>query len=271
MAFSSYLMTKTQYAFTFSCEEFFRVNPKVYFWTFTFKSVPIDDEYAMLDWNTFVKRLVKYHPELWGIRVTELHRSHGIHFHFFINIRVAIDQMRKIVHGSGHLVGYNRYTDFGRMEVQPCDKAPESVAYLACYLTKQYRIQNWFGRRRRWGCMGGFPPSKCSDIEYISTATINREILFGKVQCSYTALMMLTHFSTLWGHVDNWPARDIGLVWGQPDCNGSSVLKHRFNLKDNEEINGIYKIGSGLHTVSDRNGDSVVSSDGRESGGLGCS
>src|ERR1035437_8566171 len=124
MEFNGYLMTKTQYAFTFSCEQFFRMNPQVYFWTFTFKSVPIDDSYAMMDWDTFHTRLCDRYPEMWGLRVTELHRSHGIHFHFFINIRIPLDVMRTITYGTGHINGRNRYTDFGRIEVQKCDKDP---------------------------------------------------------------------------------------------------------------------------------------------------
>ena len=63
----------------------------------TFKSVPLDDDAAMEDWHIFSSRLCWHYPELQGVRVTELHRSHGIHFHFFVNIRVPIDHMRKIV------------------------------------------------------------------------------------------------------------------------------------------------------------------------------
>jgi len=219
-------MTKTQYAFTFSCEELFRQFENIYFWTFTFKSVPLDDSYAMEDWHVLVSRLVHYFPQMVGIRCTELHRSHGIHFHCFVNCRIPIDLMQKIIHGTGNIVGHNRYLDFGRLSVKKCDKSPESVAYLACYLTKQYREDNWFGKRRRWGAMGGFNVTRCRDIVYESTATRNRTEIFGDMQCSYTALMMVTRFSNLWGPVKDWPQSDVGLVMAQPLANGGSFVKH---------------------------------------------
>lgn len=222
------LLNKTQAAFTFSCEKFFEVNPEVYFWTFTFRSVPMDDAYAMEDWHTFQARLCREFPWVWGIRVTELHRSHGIHFHFFINARIAIWHMRRLVYGRGFLAGRNRYTDFGRIQVVKCDKDPRSIAYLSNYLTKQYRIDNWFGNRRRWATFGGFEGSRCMDIEYVSDATKNRDHIFGMCQCSYTALMMVTHFSNMWGPVRRWPMEDLALVMKQPLANGSCLVKHRF-------------------------------------------
>lgn len=240
MGFDSYLMSKTQYAFMFTCEEFFRVNPHVYFWTFTFKNVPSCDEAAMLDWDSFSKRLSYWYPESWGVRVTELHKSHGIHFHFFLNRRIAIDQMRKIVFGTGNTNGRNRYLDFGRLSVAKCDKSPQSIAYLTLYLTKKYRLDNWFGHRRRWGCMGGFTPSRCRDVVYESVATENRKKLFGGIRCGYTALMMTTHFSDVWGCLENWPAESRALVLGQPGVNGGSLVKQ---WKYYEEIKSEESVG----------------------------
>jgi hypothetical protein len=160
-----------------------------------------------------------------------LHRSHGIHFHCFLNMRIPLDKMRKIIHGTGNLSGHNRYLDFGRLEVVKCDKSPRSISYLASYLTKQYRQDNWFGHRRRWGAMGGYRTSRCSDIVYESDATRNRQEIFGPCQCSYSALMMVTHYSNLWGPVKNWPMEDLSLVVAQPLEDGGSLVKHRFETE----------------------------------------
>lgn len=221
-----YLLTKSAAAFTMSAERFFDEYKTVYFWTFTFKDVPYSDEAAMEDWDTLHKRLKRHFPFLKGIRVCELHRYHGIHFHCFINVRIPIRRVFRIIRGSGHLVGHNRYLDFGRMSVVKCD--PETIGYLAKYMRKQYTNKHWFGRRRRWGTIGGYEQVRCSDLVYESEATRNRERIFGCAQCSYTALLMVTHFTTMFGHVDLWPAEALALVQAQPLAAGVSYVKHRY-------------------------------------------
>jgi len=151
----------------------------------------------------FSRRLQKHFPDLRGLRVCELHRSHGIHFHAFFNIRIPIRVMQKIWHGNGHLTGRNRYLDFGRVSVSQCD--PQTIGYMTKYMTKQYRDDNFFGRRRRWGTIGGFQANRKNDIEVISEATQNREALFGKARCGYSQLMMVQTYSNLWGSVTEWP------------------------------------------------------------------
>jgi len=225
--FQNYLMTKSQYAFTFSCEKLFREWDKVYFWTFTFIAVPWHDDLAMEEWNMLNRRLHNNYWDLKGVRVVEMHRSHGIHFHCFVNKRLPVDEVRKIIEGNGRLFGHNCRLNFGRIDVEKCDKSPESIAYLSLYLSKQYRSDNWFGRRRRWGAMGGFRTSRCCDIEYDSVAIRNRREIFRNAQCSYTGLMMCTHFSNLWGAVKYWPIQDLTLVMAQPTATGSSLIKHR--------------------------------------------
>jgi len=218
------LYTKTQYAFQFTCEEYFRVNPRVYFWTFTFRVAQSDDE-AMTAWHLFVGRILRHYPHVWGVRVTELHMFHGIHIHCFMNARIPIDHIRRIVRGSGNLVGRNYDLGFGRVGVVPCDKSEKSIYYLSNYLTKQYRSDNWFGKRRRWDTFGGFEGSRVRDIEYDSTAVRNRATIFGGARCSYVALMMTTHFSNLWGAVSEWPAEDLALVQSQPTAAGGCLVK----------------------------------------------
>lgn len=197
------LYSKTAQAFIWTAERLADESPKIYFWTLTFKEVPIDDETAMQEWAMLVRRLEHHFPSLQGVRVCELHRSHGIHFHAIVNERLPIRQVFAISEGSGRINGRNRYLDFGRMSADECDK--NAIGYLAKYLTKQYRADNNFGQRRRWGCIGGFKPTRCRDVVFETDATRNRERLYGKAQCSFVALKMIQHCTNIWGLVDDWP------------------------------------------------------------------
>lgn len=207
------LLGKSACAFTMSAERFFAQHLDVYFWTFTFKSVPYNDDDAMEQWNTFSKRLKKHFPFIEGLRVAELHRSHGIHFHFFLNERVPIGRMRKIIRGSGHLAGRNHYLDFGRLSVERADR--DSIGYLAKYLRKGYR-REWPFKKRRWGAIGGFRTTRCNDLCYESEATRNRTRIFGRHPCGYGALLMITRLTVVYGHVDEWPGKMRALVMAQP-------------------------------------------------------
>jgi len=207
------LLSKSAQAFTWSAERLFDEWPKIYFWTFTFIHTPYCDDEAMYMWATFMRRLNKKFPYLQGLRVCELHRSHGIHFHAFFSERVPIRVMQKIWHGTGDLVGQNHYLDFGRVSVATCDK--QTIGYMTKYMTKQYREDNYFGRRRRWGTIGGFEANRVNDIEVISEATRNREALFGKSRCCYSQLVMIQHYSNLWGCVTEWPIEHRMLVLRQ--------------------------------------------------------
>src|ERR1022692_4772946 len=124
------MINKTACAFQFSVEKLARQSEKLYFWTLTFKSVPIDDLHAMEDWNLLHNRLMWYFRGIQGLRVAELHKSHGIHFHLIVNRRIPLDRMRKVCHGTGHIIGNNRYLDFGRMSVSKCN------ADVSKYLSK---------------------------------------------------------------------------------------------------------------------------------------
>lgn len=200
-----YILNRTAQAFTFSAERLHeRYKHGLYFWTFTFKSVPLDDDTAMGDWDTFRRRLCDHFEWLQGLRVCELHRSHGIHFHTMVNGRIPIRRVQKMVYGSGHLTGHNRYLDFGRMSVSKCDDG--TVAYMCKYLTKQYRKDYNFWGRRRWGTIGGFEQTKCIDIEYDTPCHRNKPLLFADEQIDYAAMMLLSHYSNLWGDLCNWPA-----------------------------------------------------------------
>jgi len=219
------LLSKSALAFTFSAERFFKENKRVYFWTFTFVSTPLTDEMAMEDWNVFHTRLKHLIGGIKGLRVCELHRSHGIHFHVFLNKRVSIKRMKEIFRGTGNINGYNRYLDFGRLSVSVCN--PQTVGYLTKYLTKSYRKQYGFGHRRRWGTIGGFKAVRVRDITYETPELKNREYLFGTSQCSYSTLLMIRHYTCIWGHVNEWPLEHQALVRRQRMANGGEWMRHR--------------------------------------------
>jgi len=208
-------------AFVFSAERLFEQSEHVYFWTMTFVSVPINDVYAMEDWAVFAQRLVHHFPFLQGLRVVELHKSHGIHFHLLLNERIPIRRMKRIARGTGRIVGRNRYLDFGRMSVDVCDRG--AFEYLTKYMTKEYRKENYFAGRRRWGTIGGFDATRCRDLVYENDTTRNRRAMFGKTQIDYGTLMLVSHFSALWGHWKNWPPEYRETVWSQ---RGGEWLHH---------------------------------------------
>jgi len=209
------ILSRTGSAFQFTSENLFASFPKIYFWTFTFVRVPISDEYAMEDYDLLIQRLVHHFPGIYGIRVAELHRSHGIHFHCFLNERVPIERIKRISRGNGKINGRNRNLGFGRMSVTVCNK--DTIEYLSMYLTKQYRDKYSFSGRRRWGCIGGWKPVRCRDIVYESDYSRNKEIMFGPVQLKFATTIMVKHYTKLWGHVEDWPMEYRAVVWKQQD------------------------------------------------------
>ena len=207
------LLNKACAAFTFSCEKLFSEHEKVYFWTFTFKDVPPDDFMAMESWHTLAARLGRCFPDMQGLRVCELHKSHGIHFHCLVNIRIPVDRMKKICFGNGRLFGKNHYLDFGRLTVKKANIG--AAGYLAKYMTKEYCTENNFWHRRRWGTMGGFEHVPVKNIEFDSEATRNRRKLYGNLKCSYSAMMMIHHATVLFGPIEEWPSKYISLCFNQ--------------------------------------------------------
>lgn len=196
-------MNRSSAAFQFSCERLEEQSERLYFWTFTFKQVPINDEHAMEDYHDFMGRITREWPGMHGVRVSELHRSHGIHFHALLDWRICIRRVKRLAFGNGRINGPWRYLDFGRMTVTQCDRG--SMFYMAKYLTKSYRDRYNFGGRRRWGGIGGFDTVKCRDIEYDTPFHRNKPLLFGKNQMDYATMICLSHYSSLWGDLENWP------------------------------------------------------------------
>ena len=198
------MLNRTAAAFTFSCEKLREENKRLYFWTWTFKQTPAWDWLAMDSWNFLNRRLKKNFPWLQGVRVCELHKSHGIHFHAIINGRIPWRRMREIFYGSGKCYGNNHYLDFGKIDVAECDDGV--IDYLASYLRKQYTCEHELQNHRRWGTMGGFKGYSCKGVVYENSFTRNKPLLYGDRQMDFPMITFLRHFSNCWGDLDNWPA-----------------------------------------------------------------
>jgi hypothetical protein len=224
-----HLLCRTAAAFTFSAERLFEIYKHVYFWTFTFVSVPIDDQYANEDWNLLHQRMKNVWPDLRGLKVIELHRSHGIHYHALVNMRIPIDRVKRLARGNGNLVGHNRYLDFGRMSVVRAD--PGSIDYMCFYLNKQYRKTYECYGGRRWGTIGGFNATHCRDVIYESPSHTNREEMFGVRKIPYRAMLKLSGLSSAYGHWKTWPEHEFKAFMMMPAIHRNHDLARDFVWK----------------------------------------
>lgn len=204
------MITRSACAFRFSAIKLERESKRLYMWTFTFVSVPISDAYAMGDWHMLHRRIIKIFPDLRGLRVCELHRSHGIHFHVLINRRIPIDRVKRLCWGNGNITGKNRRLDFGRIHVVKANL--NAAQYMAKYLTKQYTTENNF-RRRRWGSVGGFDSYKKNEIEIIDDFSKNKKRLFKKAKLNFKTVMLLKKYSNFYGLVKNWPNEYVRMLF----------------------------------------------------------
>ena len=141
---------KSRAAFEFTVRKMLRQNPKLYFWTFTFRDVH-SFKRAMQLWNqllTLLKRKFGFR----GVRVLELHEEHGCHFHVITNRRFPI---RKV------LALRERY-GFGRIDVRRVTDADRAISYLCKYLSK--RREHCLKRTRLWSAFGRIERTRVRDV-----------------------------------------------------------------------------------------------------------
>lgn len=158
------MLTKTKAAFLLTCERLFQAAPRVYFWTFTFSTLHSDWDCAKL-FRDFLRHLRKHLGGDWGgVRVAELHKEHGVHYHALINRRLAVDEVRYVASFHG----------IGRIFV--CRARKESSAYLAKYLSKgkEGPLCKSGRRARRWAKFGEIDHVKVSDLENYSPMWVFR-------------------------------------------------------------------------------------------------
>lgn len=191
-------MNRTASAFCFSVERLYEETKELYFWTFTFRNVPESDDWALEQWDKFLKRWTYYGGRIHGLRVIELHKTHGMHFHVLLNKRYPIEKVLTMAWPLG----------FGRIEVHRVEEweggVKAMVDYLAAYLKKGYTKTHWIGRRRRWAAMGGFKPTRCKDIEYDTAFHRNKKLLYGEHQVDWKELSVLCGASN-YGDFEDWP------------------------------------------------------------------
>lgn len=140
------MLSKSKTAFLLTTRRMFdEPGERVYFWTFTFRTVHSDWD-ASHCFSEFLNHLKKVLDGDWGgVKVAELHKDHGVHFHALINRRLAIDIVRRVAELHG----------FGRIQVEKADK--KACNYLAKYLTKNQH-NKMFARTgrslRKWDAFG---------------------------------------------------------------------------------------------------------------------
>lgn len=147
------MITKTEFAFRASAEKLFDDYPEVYFWSFTMKKVMSDWCYSGV-WKRFMHDVGQiYGGCLRGLRVVELHKSHGLHWHCLLNKRVWIGEVLRI----GKRYGV------GRMHVKRCNRGV--IDYLIKYVSKDFGGPKINAGIRRWGTIGGFVGVRVASVE----------------------------------------------------------------------------------------------------------
>lgn len=122
------MLTKTQAAFVFQAQKLFEDHPQLYFWTVTFSTLHADWECAAL-FRSFLNHLreVMGRTGWGGVRVSELHQEHGVHYHLLVTERLAADLVRRV--GRCHGIGW--------VKVKMVYDIKGAIDYLIKYLHKQ--------------------------------------------------------------------------------------------------------------------------------------
>lgn len=157
-------MTKSSAAFQMTAENLWKQVPKVYFWTITFAEVRNDWEQSAR-FRKFLNHLRMIFGTEWGgVRVAELHKEHGVHFHMLITARIGVDVVRRI----GPAYGIGR--------IQVCKARKQSAKYLAKYLSKQKSgpITEKGNSMRRWSAFGNIKRVRVKDIQNDSPMWVYR-------------------------------------------------------------------------------------------------
>jgi hypothetical protein len=147
---------KSSSAFEFTVRKMLRQNPKLYFWTFTFREVH-SLKSATGFWNQFLT-LAKRKLGFRGVRVLELHADHGCHFHVLTNRRYSIREIQKFKERYG----------FGRIDARHVPDSTVAVSYLCKYLSKQR--DPCLRGVRLWSAFGPIERTRVRDV-LIDTAT----------------------------------------------------------------------------------------------------
>ncbi|MEO8204981.1 MAG: hypothetical protein ABI615_02295 [Chthoniobacterales bacterium] len=148
-------MGKSQTAFLFSAERL--AEKGLYMWTFTFADVLAIKETRKL-WNHLLVLLRRRWPDLCGLRVFELHETHGLHVHLITNRYIRVEEARKLAKQAG----------WERIHVMRT--TADGAKYLAKYLNKER--EPCFKRWRLWAGFGKWDWSRVKDIQVESPRSV---------------------------------------------------------------------------------------------------
>jgi len=183
------IYSKSQAAFTMSAKKLFEEHPKVFFWTFTFRKVN-HDWVCMNMWHQMFRELTNiHHGYMPGLRVVELHKTHGMHFHALIALRISVHIVRRVASKYG----------FGRIHV--CKATEGAIHYLVPYLQKERELRKG---QRSWAAIGGFRPVRVRDIEVDSVFHRNCRALTNGKRMHYLYARSVYQQSMLWGDLKDW-------------------------------------------------------------------
>ena len=161
-------MTKSEAAFKFSADRLAELG-KIYFWTFTFQEV-LDLKATRKRWNHLLTLIRRKWPMACGLRVFELHESHGLHVHLLTNKFIHVNECRKLAKRSG----------WGRIHVTRTAK--DRTGYLAKYLSKDRP-----GGLKRWRLWAAFG----TEWEWTKVADIDIDSPYSRI---YRALAECSHW-----------------------------------------------------------------------------
>lgn len=150
-------MTKSKAAFLFASKTLGK--QQLFFWTFTFKEVLAVKD-TRKRWNHLLTLLLRRWPNLQGLRVFELHKSHGLHVHLLTNQFIDVNEARELAERAG----------WGRIHVKRV--TTERAGYLAKYLSKE-RPECL----KRWRLWAGFG----AGWEWTKVKDVLRETLFSRI------------------------------------------------------------------------------------------
>ena len=185
-------MTKSKAAFIMSVEKLFDESERVFMWTITFRDVmPV--WWYMNTHTLFVREVQKWYRKFRGLRVTEVHNLHGIHYHWLVDTWMDVELVR-------HL---GRKFGIGRVHAVEADRG--AALYLAKYMSKKKQAPS-IAKLSKWGTLGGFIPCRVRDIEItspssdrIKTACEDWRMLHGRRQIPHGEFLRIMRHCQLAG------------------------------------------------------------------------
>lgn len=227
--------SKSRAAFMMNAHRVFDIaetrGHRVYFWTFTFSGLHADWESSAL-FSRFLGELRRTVGPGWGgVKVSELHREHGVHYHALVTERLAVDLVRKV----------GRCFGIGRVHVCRADRR-RHCNYLAKYLSKQREgALTKTGRRgRRWSVFGDIPRTRVRDLVNDSPMWVFRRKENLPWLDSFAAEKLLARawehgevaFRSAWFLAKRGELGDVcGLVVGRLEARGGGELVERADFR----------------------------------------